>query len=221
MNKYVIIAAGGIGTRMQTELPKQYLLLHNVPILCITLKKFLVTFEDIHIIIAAPKEYIAYTKKLLVENGIENNIQIVEGGSTRFHSVLNGLQLITETEAIVFVHDAARCMVSPKLITQCYTTALEKGNAVPAVQSVDSLRLITENGNTILNRNKVRCIQTPQTFQLAILQKAFQQNYEESFTDEASVLEKIGEKINLIDGEISNIKITTPLDLQIAESIMI
>ena len=149
----------------------------------------------------------------------ENEITITTGGETRFHSVKSGLQFV-QHPSIVFVHDGVRCLVSEKLIHNCYEETLKKGNAIPAIKPSDSLRLEISDGNKILDRNKVYIIQTPQTFASEILTKAFEQDYDESFTDEASVVEKMGVKINLIEGEKNNFKITQPVDLIIAENIL-
>ncbi len=142
------------------------------------------------------------------------------GGPTRFHSVKNGLNAINDDNAIIFIHDAVRCLLTANLVYSCYQTAVDRGNAVPAVKAVDSLRIQTSEGNEIIDRSRVWIIQTPQTFQSKILSGAFKQEYDESFTDEASVVERTGVKINLIEGETDNIKITRPIDLLVAEKIL-
>ncbi len=147
---------------------------------------------------------------------VEERVQIIVGGTTRFHSVQNGLKEVTHP-SIVFVHDGVRCMVSQKLISNCYEQALEKGSAIPAVIATDSIRIIQNSSHHTIDRNQVKIIQTPQTFASAILLKAFEQEYSPAFTDEATVVEASGKKVFLIDGEYTNIKVTRPLDLFIAE----
>ncbi len=221
MNIYVIIAAGGTGTRMQSAMPKQYLLLNEKPIIYYTIQQFKKAVPNIKCIIVVPPNYLQQTQKILQENNIAENCTVIAGGKTRFHSVQNGIAAINETEAILLVHDAARCLVSVNLIQKCVQTTIEKGNAVPAILLTDSIRQVNEkNTNKIIDRNLLRSIQTPQTFYLHTLQKAFAQKYIATFTDEASVVELIGKKINLIDGESTNIKITNPIDLIIAEQFL-
>ncbi|HZH01189.1 MAG TPA: 2-C-methyl-D-erythritol 4-phosphate cytidylyltransferase, partial [Flavisolibacter sp.] len=147
-------------------------------------------------------------------------IQITAGGETRFHSVMNGLDMVQE-DAIIFVHDGVRCLLTVDLIHRCYTKALENGSAIPVVPAKDSVRLIEGEVNEAIERNKVVMVQTPQTFHSRILQPAFQIDYKERFTDEASVVEEFGLKIELVDGEEQNIKITRPIDLIVAEHILL
>jgi 2-C-methyl-D-erythritol 4-phosphate cytidylyltransferase len=220
MKQYVILAAGGSGTRMQSDIPKQFLLLNEKPLLIHSIFKFRNALPDIHIIIAAHQDYIDYTTTLLSKYGLMHHTVVTQGGETRFHSVQNGIATIADEEAIVFVHDAARCLVSEELILRCHQACLEFGNAVPATKSTDSLRLVKKSSNAILDREKVRIIQTPQTFKLSVLRRAFTQQHLPHFTDEASVLESIGEKIHLVEGETSNIKITTPFDMSVAQVLL-
>ena len=141
------------------------------------------------------------------------------GGETRFHSVQNGLKLIEE-ESIIFVHDGVRCLVSEELIQRCYAAALETGSAIPAVECRDSVRIITEEGNDPVDISKLRLVQTPQTFHSKILLPAFAIYYKAWFTDEANVVEAFGLKVTLVQGDDTNIKITNPMDLVIAEKIL-
>ena len=141
------------------------------------------------------------------------------GGETRFHSVQNGLKHIKK-HSIIFVHDGVRCLLTPDLVRRCYYAAVDKGNAIPAITATDTIRIETVNGNVQIDRDKVRMIQTPQAFFSELVKSAFEQDFHESFTDEASVVEKLGVKINLIEGESTNIKITRPLDLMIAEKVL-
>jgi 2-C-methyl-D-erythritol 4-phosphate cytidylyltransferase len=171
------------------------------------------------IILVLPEQYVDTGTAIVHSTGEPARIQITTGGVTRFHSVKNGLEYVT-SPSIVFVHDAVRAMVSKALIQRSYETALKLGNAIPAIQPADSCRKETADGNEIIDRNTVRMIQTPQTFSYDTIKKAFEQDYSEMFTDEASVVEMTGVKINLIEGEMTNIKITRPLDLMIAEKIL-
>ena len=219
MKKYAVIVAGGSGQRMRTDMPKQFLLLQQKPLLWYTLHIFLTTFDDLQIILVLPKNNIEEGEKICKDLGAEKRVVITEGGITRFHSVQKGLPYITEP-SIVFVHDGVRCLVSKELICRCYDQALEKGSAIPAVAATDSIRIINEKDHTVADRNHVRIIQTPQTFRSEILLPAFNTQYKDSFTDEATVVEASGEKVFLIDGEYENIKITRPADLLIAEQIL-
>lgn len=221
MHKYAVIVAGGSGTRMGNSTPKQFLFLHDRPVLYYTLKIFLEAFEDLQIILVLPEDYTDMGREIIDAFFDYSRIQIANGGETRFHSVKNGLKLV-EKDSIVFVHDAVRCLVSTDLIHRCYENALETGSAVPAVRAKDSVRLLNEeeNDNEVLDRSKVVLIQTPQTFHSRILLPAFEIDYKERFTDEATVVEAFGLKISLVEGEENNIKITRPTDLLIAEALL-
>lgn len=219
MKKYAVIVAGGSGQRMGTVVPKQFLLLKEKPLLQYTIEAFLLAFADLHIILVLPSEHLQRGKELVTQMKIEKQVRIISGGTTRFHSVQNGLQEVTHP-SIVFVHDGVRCMISQKLISNCYEQAVEKGSAVPAVIATDSIRIVENSSHHTIDRNQVKIIQTPQTFASAILVKAFEQEYSPAFTDEATVVEAAGNKVFLIDGEYTNIKVTRPLDLFIAEKLL-
>lgn len=219
MKKIALIVAGGKGSRMNNNIPKQFLLLKNKPVLYYTLKVFTDAYKDVEIILVLPEEHIGKGQEIIDGYFDHSRIRIIAGGRTRFHSVQNGLSLIDE-ESIIFVHDGVRCLVSPHLIKKCYEAAVEYGIAVPAVECSDSIRLLTANGNKILDRNKVKIIQTPQTFHSKILLPAFKIDYKDKFTDEASVVEAYGLTVHLVEGEKNNIKITTPADLLIAEILL-
>lgn len=219
MKKYAVIVAGGSGKRMGTEIPKQFLLLKGKPILYYTIKTFLKAVPGIKIILVLPEEHLELGKEIVDGYFDAQHIQITRGGETRFHSVANGLKLIQE-ESIIFVHDGVRCLVSNALIERCYTTALETGSAVPVINCRDSVRKITEEGNEPVDRNQLKLVQTPQTFHSKILLPAFAIDYKERFTDEANVVEAFGLKVTLVQGEDTNIKITNPVDLIIAENIL-
>jgi 2-C-methyl-D-erythritol 4-phosphate cytidylyltransferase len=218
MKKYAVLVAGGNGTRMGSSLPKQYLHLKEKPLLLHALSAFIDACSDIHIILVLPDAYIQYTKDIFTEYDFQYPVTCVAGGETRFHSVQNGLKMITGN-GIVFVHDAVRCLVSADLIRRCYDQALEKGSAIPVIPVKDSVRFVDEHGlNHAVSRNTLRMVQTPQTFQTEILLPAFACDYQPSFTDEATVVEAAGHNVCLIEGEETNIKITSPVDLLVAES---
>ena len=221
MKKYAIIVAGGTGRRMGRAIPKQFLLLNDKPVLYYTLKAFLEAYDDLHIILVFPEEYQDMGKEIIDAYFDYSRIQITFGGETRFHSVQNGLRLVLE-ESIIFVHDAVRCLVTPELIQRCYEHTMHMGSAVPVVRCKDSVRMLNQEGNDneILDRDKVVLVQTPQTFHSKILLPAFEIDYKERFTDEATVVESFGLKISLIEGEEHNIKITRPVDLLIAEALL-
>ena len=219
MKKYAVIVAAGSGIRMGSVLPKQFLLIHNKPILWYTLHIFLKSFKDIHIIVVLPAEYYDTGLTICNEMKAANPIRAVIGGDTRFHSVQRGLALIDE-ESIVFIHDAVRCLISPSLIHHCFEETLKFGSAIPCVDARDSVRLVHATGHKSIKRSEIKLVQTPQTFQSSILLPAYKTNYQEEFTDDASVVEATGYEVHLVDGEQNNIKITTPLDLAIAEELL-
>jgi 2-C-methyl-D-erythritol 4-phosphate cytidylyltransferase len=221
MKKYAIIVAGGTGTRMGKPMPKQFLLLGDKPVLYYTLKTFLEAYDDLSIVLVLPEEYSDIGKEIIDAYFDYSRIQVTFGGETRFHSVQNGLKLVQD-ESIIFVHDAVRCMVTVDLIRLCYEHTLQMGSAVPVVRTKDSVRILNEEGNDneVLDRSKVVLVQTPQTFHSKILLPAFEIDYKERFTDEATVVEAFGLKISLVEGEEDNIKITRPVDLLIAEALL-
>ncbi|MFN2457690.1 MAG: 2-C-methyl-D-erythritol 4-phosphate cytidylyltransferase [Chitinophagaceae bacterium] len=221
MFKYAIIVAGGTGTRMGNSVPKQFLTLKGKPVLYYTLKAFFNACNDLQVILVLPKEFLKAGQEIITAYFNTEKIQFTIGGETRFHSVKNGLQFVKE-ESIVFVHDAARCLPTSELINRCYETALEKGSAIPVVTAKDSVRLLMGKGTDSepLDRNKVLLVQTPQCFRSGILLLAFEVDYKEHFTDEATVVEASGVKVSLVDGEENNIKITKPSDLAIAERLL-
>lgn len=218
MQKYAIIVAGGAGVRMGGGIPKQFQLLKGKPVLWYSINAFVNAFEDIHIILVIAEIYTARAESIVKEFP-GKKFSIAKGGETRFHSVKNGLNIVEEN-SIVFIHDAVRCLVTPDLIHRCYQETMQAGNAVPAIVATDTIRIETSEGNKQIDRDRVKIIQTPQTFFSDKLKSAFLQEYDPYFTDEASVIEKMGVKINLVEGEVSNIKITRPIDLLIAERIL-
>ncbi|MFY7965176.1 MAG: 2-C-methyl-D-erythritol 4-phosphate cytidylyltransferase [Chitinophagaceae bacterium] len=220
MKKIAVIVAGGSGQRMGTETPKQFLLLNNMPVLWHTINSFLNAYSDLKCIVVLPKAHIIKGEEIkqLFVNDIAR-INIVIGGETRFHSVQNGLKLVEEN-SVVFVHDGVRCLVNESLIKRCYNQCIEKGSAIPAVAATDSIRILENTSHKVVDRNNVMIIQTPQTFQSDILLEAFNQPYNNRFTDEATVVEATGKQVYLCEGDYNNIKITRPLDLLLAERLM-
>ena len=219
MKKTAIIVAGGTGQRMGATLPKQFLTIEGKSILLHTLSQFVTAFWDINFIIVLPADFIQEGQNLIASSGFNQHFQFVAGGDTRFQSVKNGLAQ-ADSESIVFVHDAVRCLLTPDLIQRCFHQAVEKGSAIPAVSSTDTIRITEGTKHHVVDRTNVMMIQTPQTFNAALLKKAFEQEYQPAFTDEANVLEASGKEVYLIEGEYENIKITRPLDLAIAEYIL-
>lgn len=221
---YTIIVAGGSGSRMKSEIPKQFLPLNGKPILIHTVEKFL-QIPDIQVIVVLPKNDIEYWNEITASNEIiqsfKDSIVITVGGASRFQSVKNGLSNI-KTDGLVAVHDGVRPLINIEIIQKSYEVAAEKGTAVTSVWVKDSVRQFDENGESVaLDRTKLKLIQTPQTFQVSLMKKAFEVEEQAFFTDCASVLEFTGEKITLIDGAYENIKITTPEDMLVAEAFLL
>lgn len=219
MKKFAVIVAGGMGSRMNHTVPKQFLLLNGKPVLYYTIKAFLQAYADLQLILVLPEAHVSAGQEIIDAFFDYERIQITVGGRTRFHSVQNGLAMIND-ESIIFVHDAVRCLVTEDLIHRCYEAALDQGSAIPVVDSRDSLRMITDEGNEALERSRIKLVQTPQTFHSKILLPAFKIDYKEKFTDEATVVESFGLKVQLIAGEENNLKITSPVDLLIAERLI-
>ena len=220
MKKYAVLVAGGSGLRMGNAIPKQFLLVNGKPVLYYSIEAFLQAYDDMHIVLVLPENYIAEGKRIITSFGLlEQKITVVAGGQTRFHSVKNGLQIINE-EAVVFIHDAVRCMVTVDLIQRCYEQTVQLGSAIPAVTATDSIRIEKENYPEVVDRNLVKIVQTPQTFLSNIVQPAFEQEFQDSFTDEATVVEAFGKHVFLCAGDANNIKVTRPIDLIIAENLL-
>ncbi|MEA5428875.1 2-C-methyl-D-erythritol 4-phosphate cytidylyltransferase [Arcicella lustrica] len=215
MKKYAIIVAGGSGSRMRSNLPKQFIEIGRLPVLMHTLIRFKEAFADIDLILVLPESQFDFWKELCQKHHFTVAHQLVKGGNSRFQSGKNGLAVI-ETDGIVAVHDGVRPFVSKDIIRESFEVAQAKGTAVVSVASKDSVRV---NGQAI-DRQTVRLIQTPQTFQVSIIKKAFETEELSTFTDDASVVEFADFDINLIEGSYENIKITTPEDLEWAEIIL-
>jgi len=219
MKYYAVIVAGGSGNRMQTETPKQFLLLKNLPVIMHTIKAFALSDTQPKIIVVLHTDQHKYWERLCQEFNFNIPHNVVAGGTERFFSVKNAI-LSIEEESFVAIHDAVRPLVSPELIDNCFRQAELQGNVIAAVQASDSIRMLKNNKTSALKRDEIYLVQTPQTFSLKILREAYQQGFENYFTDDASVVESKGYNINIIEGERNNIKITYPIDLELAELLL-
>ena len=216
MKKYAIIVAGGAGVRMGTTVPKQFLLLHGRAVLWYTLRTFLSADSDMQVVLVVPEAHLETAVELIKGLAGVERIRLACGGDSRFHSVRNGLEKIKGEESVIFVHDGVRCLVSKELIQRCYEQAVQLGSAIPVIDCPDSVRLAEEVGSKPIDRRRIKLVQTPQTFRSDILLPAYMQDHQEAFTDEATVIEEAGHPVYLIEGERTNIKITTPEDLVMA-----
>lgn len=215
----IIIVAGGKGLRVGGEIPKQFIPVGGKPILMHTIEAFYNYNQDINIILVLPESHQQYWRDLCLKYDFSLKYAIATGGETRFHSVKNGLELVPE--GLVGVHDGARPFASKQLISACFEKAMEAKAVIPIVPSTDSLReLLNDNRSRIVDRSKIVSVQTPQVFDVLTLKKAYEQDYNDTFTDDASVVETMGIEVSLVRGEETNIKITTPIDLKIGELIL-
>ena len=221
-NKYVIIVAGGRGLRMGGDIPKQFMLLEDRPVLMHTIQAFYDYDPKMHIVLVLPYEQIAYWENLRTDYGFSIPHRIVSGGETRFHSVKNGLSLIIkqlneDANVLIGVHDGVRPLVDIKLITRVYEQADAKNAAYPVIPVIDSMRKFTDS----VDRSQYFLVQTPQVFKANILIEAYKQDYKAEFTDDVSVVEVLGICCPAtVEGSRENIKITTPVDLVIAQALM-
>ena len=216
MRKHVIIVAGGKGLRMGGDIPKQFLPVHGKPVLMRTLEAFYAYDPSIHIILVLPVSQQAYWKELCRGFNFELSHDIADGGETRFQSVKNGLELV-EGEGLVGVHDDVRPFVSQDVMVRCYKEALEKKAVIPVIGVVETVRHLIDEGSVTVPRDQYKLVQTPQVFDASLLRRAYGQEYTDFFTDDASVVEALGEKVYLVEGNRENIKLTTPFDLKLAE----
>ena len=216
MKKVVLIVAGGKGERMRAKVPKQFLLLKKIPVLMHTIKQF--SHLD-KIVLVLPKSKFNYWKNLCAKYNFNENHILVKGGNNRFESVKNGLSKIEDNSTIA-IHDGVRPLISKKLINTVFANAVTGTGVIPIIPINDSLRKVENNMSCIIDRKKIYKIQTPQCFKSIEIKKAYTQNYSVEFTDDASVFEKHGGAIKLIDGEEKNLKITTRLDIKLAEQIL-
>lgn len=219
MLHYVVIVAGGSGKRMGAEIPKQFLELAGKPVLMHTIERFKAFDEAIEIITVLPENQLRHWCELQNKYSFTIPQTLVKGGSNRFYSVRNGLEFVN-LPGLVAIHDGVRPFVSTSTIKRCFDEAEKSGNAIPVISPADSLRMLTDQGSVPVDRLKVRQVQTPQVFNAELIKIAYQQNYQREFTDDATVFEKNGGKINLVEGNRENIKITNPEDLLISKALL-
>lgn len=219
IDRYAVIVAGGSGSRMQLQLPKQFIPVGGKPVLMHTIERFYALDAAIKVIVVLPADQGAVWERLCQEVGFAVPHQVVTGGHSRFASVRNGLGAI-QGEGLVAVHDGVRPFVSTAIIQKAFEEAAEHGNAVVAVPLKDSIRRLAGGVSGAEDRNAFRLVQTPQCFRLDLLRQAYTQPEEPSFTDDASVVERLGVAIRLVEGSYENIKITTPEDLLWAEAFL-
>ncbi|MES2278055.1 MAG: 2-C-methyl-D-erythritol 4-phosphate cytidylyltransferase [Bacteroidota bacterium] len=219
MKSYALIVAGGSGTRMQSVVPKQFLLLNGRPVLMYTMEAFYQSAYQPQIIVVLHPNFHTYWQELCAEHNFTIPYQLADGGETRFHSVKQGLALVDDN-SLVAVQDAVRPLTSVDIIDNAYQQAAEYGNAVVAVKSRDSVRSLRNGKSESLLRDEIYLVQTPQTFKSALLKKAYLQEFNNGFTDDANVAEKAGAQIHICEGNYQNFKITFPEDIAIAEMLL-
>ncbi len=219
MRKFSIIVAGGKGLRMGSDLPKQFLLLKEKPVLMRTLEIFSDYDPSMKLILALPEDHIPYWNELCQTYHFNRKVSIVKGGATRYHSVKNALETIAE-DGIIAVHDGVRPLITIGLIDRCFKEAEKFKNAIPFIPVSESLREVNGEKNQRVDRSKFVMIQTPQVFEVQLLKEAFRQRYRDEFTDEASMIEFMDIPVHLVEGIPQNIKITHPADLVFAEAFL-
>ena len=221
MKKYAVIVAGGSGSRMNSTIPKQFLTIHGKPVIMHTIDAFVNADSTINIILVLPSDAISTWNNLTRQYNSSVNVQTVVGGISRFHSVKNGINSIEVEEGLVAIHDGVRPLVSGEIINKSFKDAEEFGSAIVCTKLKESIRQIEEGTSRNIDRSTLRSIQTPQTFQLQLIRIAYNTFEDHTlFTDDASVLERYGREVHLIEGNYENIKITTPEDLILAEAIL-
>lgn len=219
MQKFALIAAGGKGTRMGSAQPKQFMMLSGKPLLVHVFETFQKYDPNIGFVLVLPENLHAEWDVLCRTHGIYARHEVATSGPNRFHSVKNGLKLIPNN-TLVAIHDSARPLVSLNLIARVFNIAEKFGNAIPVVEAFDSVRLTDHAMSSPLPRERIRLVQTPQCFRSNTIKNAYNVNYSESFTDDASVLEAAGERLFLAEGCRENIKITTKTELAMAEGLL-
>lgn len=219
MKHTALIVAGGKGLRMGSELPKQFLPIDGKPVLMHTLEAFRRFDPEIDLILVLPEEQQEYWKQLCDRHHFTLRHLIANGGETRFHSVKNGLALVSGG-GLVGVHDGVRPFVSQEVIRRCYDKAATEKAVIPVVDVVETVRQVTESGSRTVNRDDYKLVQTPQVFDSDLLRRAYAQDFMPFFTDDASVVEAMGVPVYLVEGNRENIKLTTPFDLKIATALL-
>lgn len=219
MHRATIIVAGGSGRRMGGAVPKQFRLLKGRPLLCWTIDAFHAFDPTMPIVLVLPESQIAIWKSMCIGHGYVTPHEVLPGGEERYHSVCKGLAAVMG-DGLVAVHDGVRPLVSVDLIARCFAAAQEHGTAVPVVPVNSTVRELTPSGSRVVDRGKLRNVQTPQCFRTRLLREAFEQPYDPAFTDEATLVERYGTDVHLVEGEPANIKVTAPVDLRIAEALL-
>ena len=218
---YIIIVAGGKGLRMGGDLPKQFMPLHGKPVLMHTIERFRAYSDELKIILGLPHEQQDYWRQICQKHNFTIEHTVVDGGQTRFHSSQNGVAAVPDdATGVIGIHDGVRPFVSEETIARCFEAARQFGAALPVLPVTDTLRCVTDDGGYNVQRNDYRTVQTPQTFDAQLLKQAFKQPYSDNFTDDASVVEALGHKVTMVDGNRENIKLTTPFDLVVAEALI-
>lgn len=218
---YIIIVAGGKGLRMGGDLPKQFMPLHGKPVLMHTIELFRAYSDELKIILVLPHEQQDYWRQICQKHNFTVEHTVVDGGQTRFHSSQNGVAAVPDdATGVIGIHDGVRPFVSEETIARCFEAARQFGAALPVLPVTDTLRRVTDDGGYNVQRNDYRTVQTPQTFDAQLLKQAFKQPYSDNFTDDASVVEALGHKVTMVDGNRENIKLTTPFDLVVAEALI-
>lgn len=220
MKRTVLIVAGGKGLRMGSQLPKQFIPIGGKPVLMHTLEAFHRFDSEMNLILVLPITQQVYWKELCTEHCFTVKHTVADGGETRFHSVKNGLALVSPGEGLVGVHDGVRPFVSQEVIARCYEAAAVRKAVVPVIDVVETVRHLTEAGSETVSRDEYKLVQTPQVFDADLLRQAYNQEFTPVFTDDASVVEAIGVPVCLVEGNRENIKITTPFDLKIAAALL-
>ena len=216
----ILIVAGGRGTRMGGPQPKQFLELAGRPVLMHTLEAFDRWDASARLIVVLPEDQINTWKRLCEAHVFGRTHHVVAGGETRFHSVRNGLGAVA-SNGLIAVHDGVRPLVAPSVIAACFAAAADGGAAVPVVPVVESVREVdADGGSRPVDRTRLRVVQTPQVFRADVLRAAYCLPYDPRFTDDASVVEASGVAVRLVPGNRENIKLTTPMDLLLAEQLM-
>lgn len=215
MERSAVIVAGGLGKRMAAPVPKQFLLLRGLPVLCHTIAAFHRAVPGMQLVVVLPGDQADPWRMLCQKHQFTLPHTVVAGGAERFHSVHEGLKQVKH-DGLVAVHDGVRPLLSTELIERCFKAAERHGAAIPVLPVSSSVREVEGGNSRAVDRSSLRIVQTPQCFSVPLLRKAFELPYDPAFTDEATLVERNGVAIHLVEGEEQNIKVTTPLDLMVA-----
>ena len=222
ISKYAIIVAGGKGLRMGADIPKQFLLVGGKPVLMHTISRFHAYDKDLKVILVLPKEQQSYWQELCEQYQFNEEYQLADGGASRFQSCKNGLSMIpSDTTGLVGIHDGVRPFASIETIERCFNTALITKAVIPVLPVTDTLRFTGDSpSGKNVQRSNYKTVQTPQVFDIQLIKKACEQAEKADFTDDASVVEQLGQNVTMVEGNRENIKITTPFDLKVAEVLL-